>query len=939
VATADHGTDAPEALDPTPSVLFSCSLSGTVLATGAALGRLTGRTPTEVSGAPAQALLDKPSFAELQHVLRSADGGATSGSATFRLRHADGSAVEVPTSWSVLSGLAADSAQVVFVSAGRPDRRGLPLQEPFGPLSREVTVVVDAQGTVLHSSPAVAARYGYAAEDVVTSDVWCFVHPDDVASARAGYGALVADRSPRTTTLRIRDVDGNWRWVDVVAENRLDDAVAGVVCTVQDITAEVEAKRAMRAAEARFRAIADTSQEGIWVLSPSAETLYANRRMADILGTPPHQAHDLDLLAVLDPDSAAGLCGRLRTPRAPGPQRYEFAYAHPDGHERRLRVTAAPLHAEDGTHEGTVAMVSDITDVRRAEQELRVATLHDSLTRLPNRTLLVDRLRHALTRAEHSTAVLVVDLDHFRMVNDSRGHDIGDQLLIGVGARLLSAVSGRETVGRFGGDEFVIVCEDTDEQQAQAAARRLLDALTEPFRIDGAAVHVTASIGVAIAPAGTALSAVDLLRHADTAVHAAKSAGRGRVHVFEQTLGEDVEHRYALSADLRAALADDALHLEYQPVVDLRSGAVVGLEALARWTHPERGPVPPSSFVAVAELTGLAPELDRWVVRRAVRDMAALRGAGAVPEDAYVAVNLSASNLTDTFVFDDLLSWTEKAGLPSGHVVLEITETAIMQNTDLAVRLLRRLRDQGFRVAMDDFGTGYSSLAYLRDLPISALKIDRSFVADITAQQDALAIVGSIVDLARAVGVAVVAEGVETPEQAALLQRLGVVIGQGWLWSPSVPLSALLSGREWMSSLATASLATAGARTTRRWQRDVSVAHGLQRLLELHQYGASVATIAATLNAEGFRTPAGLRWHRTSVARVIAHQIRRCAGTPDVCASGRRAPWRGESAGRPPSRSVAAIAGPDIRRSKDLDGGGQPPRPSIGYAVELPGPS
>jgi diguanylate cyclase (GGDEF)-like protein len=527
--------------------------------------------------------------------------------------------------------------------------------------------------------------------------------------------------------------------------------------------------------------------------------------------------------------------------------------------------------------------------------------LQDSLTRQPNRTDLIDRLTYALETAQHSTAVLLVDLDHFRMVNASRGHHVGDQLLAGVDARLRAAVSSRETVTRCGDDEFLVICEDTDEHQADALARYLLNALAEPFLVAGAAVHVTASIGVAVAPAEPAVPATDLLRHADTAVHAGKRAGRGRVHVFEQTLGEDLEHRYALAADLRAALADEALHLEYQPIVDLRSGIVVGMEALARWTHAERGPVSPSTFVTVAELSGLAPELDRWVIRRALRDMACLRTAGVVPDDTYLAVNLSAANLTDTFVFDHLLSWTEESGLPANQLVLEITETAIMQSTDLAVRLLRRLRQQGFRVAMDDFGTGYSSLAYLRDLPISALKIDRSFVADITDQRDALAIVAWIVDLARAVGVTVVAEGVETAEQVALLQRLGCVTAQGWLWGPSVPLTALLDGREFTSPLATADEATAPDLTARRGKRDVSVAHGLRRLIELHQEGASVTAIAATLNAEGFRTPAGVRWQSTSVARVLAHQIRRCAGPADAAPSTRRVARRNEAAAHPPS--------------------------------------
>jgi diguanylate cyclase (GGDEF)-like protein/PAS domain S-box-containing protein len=809
--TADsaHGRIAAAGRDAHPTVIFSCSLTGTVLATGAALGELSGAVHAEVVGAPTRLLLQPSSHVRLQQVLRAARGGATTGSATFRFRQARGPGVEVPGTWSVLTGTSADASQLVFVSAGssagRLARRKLRMQEAFGRLSRDVAVVADAHGTLRYVSPALGTLFGYDTSAVVPWDIWSYIHADDVARARTVYGAVVDGDGPQTSTLRIRAAAGDWRWVELVAVNLLDDeAVGGIVCAVHDITDEVRDYESLQASEEMFRAIADSSEEGIWAVSATAGTLYANARMAAILGVTVERAYDFDLMCAMHPELAAGVHDRLRTRLDRGSERYEVTYAHPDGHERRLLVSAVPLFAEDGTHDGSLAVVTDVTDARRADQELRAAALQDGLTRLPNRTLLVDQLTHALARVRSSTAVLLVDLDHFSMVNDSRGHGVGDQLLIGVGTRLREAVADHQTVARFGADEFVILCEDADDDRAHAIARELLQALAEPFHIDGAPVHVAASIGVAVAPAHPALSATELLRQADTALHAAKSGGRGRVQGFDQTLGTDVEHRYALSADLRAALADGDLRLEYQPIVDLRWGVVVGVEALARWTHPDRGPVPPSDFVPVAELTGLAPELDRWVIRQALQDMAALRAVGVVPDDAYVAVNLSACNLTDSFVFDDLLTWTEAAGLPATQVVLEITETAIMQNTDVAVRLLRRLRDQGFRVAMDDFGTGYSSLAHLRDLPISALKIDRSFVADITDEQGALAIVASIVDLARGVGVAVIAEGVETPEQSALLQRLGCVTAQGWLWSPAVPITALLSGREWMTHAATA---------------------------------------------------------------------------------------------------------------------------------------
>ena len=438
-----------------------------------------------------------------------------------------------------------------------------------------------------------------------------------------------------------------------------------------------------------------------------------------------------------------------------------------------------------------------MTDLQRATGAGAAAGIPDDCEPPPDRRLVLARLTDALAGAERSTAVLLVDLDDFRMVNAAHGHGVGDRLLRFVGARLRSGVPEGDAVARSGDDEFVVVCEDTGEHSAHALACSLRDLLAEPFVVDGAIVRVTATVGVATAPAEPSVAATELLRRADTAVHAGKRGGRGQVHVYERALGEQEADRYALAAELPAALAAGALHLEYQAVVDLRTGGVVGMEALTRWRHPERGSVPPGSFVGVAELTGLAAELDRWVLRRALEDMARLREAGVVPPGAHLAVNLSAVNLDDAQLFDSLLDWTGRAGLPPGQLVLEVTETALMRDPASAAGLLRRIRDQGFGVAMDDFGTGYSSLAHLRDLPVSALKIDRSFVADIGDQPDSLAIVAWIVDLARAVDVAVVAEGVETADQAALLRRLGCGTAQGWLWGPAVTVGTLLEGRGW----------------------------------------------------------------------------------------------------------------------------------------------
>ena len=461
-----------------------------------------------------------------------------------------------------------------------------------------------------------------------------------------------------------------------------------------------------------------------------------------------------------------------------------MTYEHPDGRRRTLLVSAAPLDDAGGAVEGSLAMVIDVTDARRLEDELRRAALHDTLTGLPNRALLLDRLQHALARETRSTAVLFVDLDQFKVVNDVRGHAAGDEMLVRVAARLRETVHPTDTVARFAGDEFLVVCEDVDEDSARLLAEGLLAAMEAPFRVAEGEVHLTASIGVALSPAA---SAGALLNQADTAMYAAKMAGRHRVRVFDAGLAARVGERYELGGDLRVALVEDRLELHHQPVIDLRTGRVVGTEALARWTHPVRGEVPPEPLRGHRRGGGpRAGPGPLGTASRRSRDARSLRATGAMAPDGYVAVNFSAHTLSDPGLDGWIAETVGDAGFAPQHVLVEVTESAIMADATTAVAVLSRLRDRGFLIAVDDFGTGHSSLAYLRNLPLTTLKIDRSFVAEIATDPSALAIASSIVELARAVGLTVVAEGVETVENARLLQDLGCEAAQGWLWSPAV---------------------------------------------------------------------------------------------------------------------------------------------------------
>jgi diguanylate cyclase (GGDEF)-like protein/PAS domain S-box-containing protein len=741
----------------------------------------------------------------------------------------------------------------------------------FALRASEWVLVMDASGTLLYVSPSVSRLLDLDPAVVTGRSGWDFVHPEDLADTKRVFDAVLdVPGSSQTLVFRMHAGAGVWHWVEQAFTNRMDDAdIGGLVCNGRDVTSRVLAEQALRESEARYRSIAETAQEGIWAAEPSGHTLFANRKLADILGLSLqtiYQRPAPELLGAHDPVFVENI---LLNAGGRGPEEFELPYPHPDGTARVLHLSVSPLRDDSGAV-GLLTMITDVTEARRVEDELRHRALHDQLTGLANRSLLTDRLEQAVGRLARqnagSVAVLFADVDQFKLVNDSWGHAAGDALLVGVGARLVGALRPGDSVARFGGDEFVVVCEDTDEQQARELAAQLLAALEAPFDLDGQRVYVGASIGIAVSPPQTA---PDLLRFADAAMYRAKAAGRGRAHVFDAALADESADRLELSNHLRDALQRDELALHYQPIIELATGRVLGVEALARWQHRTRGLVSPARFVGVAELTGLANALDQWTVERACRDYAELRDTfGGQPR---IAVNISAGHLADPDFEAMVLAAAAAHDVADGGLVLEITENVLMADPGLAGVLLQRLRDRGVDSSIDDFGTGYSSLAYLGRLPVTTLKIDRAFIERITEDPDALAITASIVDLARTMRMTSVAEGVETVEQAALLRSLSCTAAQGFLWSPAMSptelialLAALPGGRFEVPSL------SAGSPRSQAAEDRVTDEHGLQRLMRLHRDGASLATIAAALNTEGFRTPGNLRWHRASVARVIS---------------------------------------------------------------------
>jgi len=657
----------------------------------------------------------------------------------------------------------------------------------------DIALMVDLEGRVLYVSPSAAVILTVALGDVVDMVDLPTVHPDDRAAVRSMIAEVCATPGACVTiTYRSTDQSGQWRWVEQVVTNRVDDDdIGGLVLNLRDVHERVQAEQALRDSEARYRLIAETAQEGIMTTDRDGTILYANRRMAELLGRPieelfGYRSHELSSQKV-----GSMVRDRTRRRHLIGSEQYEVAQEDANGVRRILHVSASPLPGVNGTPSGSLAMVTDVTAAREAEDELRRQALHDALTGLPNRTLLLDRVQHALNRQQRDhkpVAVLMADLDQFKLVNDCLGHAAGDALLVTFGQRISACVRPGDTVARSSGDEFLVLCPDVDEVQAQQLAGRVLAALSAPVDVGGRTITVTASIGVAVTPASDAET---LVGHADAAMYAAKSRGRARSAVFDAVLAHRARHELELSNDLRRALATDELALYYQPVVDLPTGHAIGVEALCRWKHPEHGFVPPAEFITVAEQSGLIEALDHWVVRRACLDAVAMRQAGVLPLSAYVAVNLSARNLGDGTLEMVLRQAAESAGLPFDALVLEVTESGVMDDPEKARSLLANLRSLGASIAIDDFGTGYSSLAYLRKFPVSTLKIDRSFVTNIADDSDNLAIVAAIIDLARALNLTTVAEGIETPGERALLAELGCAAGQGYLWSPAVPTHQL----------------------------------------------------------------------------------------------------------------------------------------------------
>lgn len=554
---------------------------------------------------------------------------------------------------------------------------------------------------------------------------------------------------------------------------------------------EAEVREVERRSEERIRALVERSSDVVTILDPKDRRIIwqapSIRRMlgydaTDSLGRQVDEAvHPDDLLRVQR--------GLMRCSSGGGHQMIACRMRHADGTWVHVEAQVED-RTDDPAVQGLLLSLRDVGERKALEERLRYQSFHDPLTGLANRVQLRERLAEALQQAaegDHKVAVVFVDLDDFKTINDSLGHAVGDTVLRTAANRISGALGAGELASRQGGDEFVILIPRVDgEDAALATARRIHNALSPEFVVDDRELALTASIGVALDDGSTPPD--EMLRNAEIAMYAAKEEGKAGIRVFEEALHRRVMDRLELGAEMPQAIENGQFFLEYQPIVELATGRIVGMEALVRWQHPVRGRIPPYQFISLAEETGAIHPLGMWVLREACRQFAELRERSSGRDHLYVSVNVSTKQLRDPDFSDRVAEVLEETGLPASALVLELTESLLVDDREEIMVQLERLKALGLRLAVDDFGTGYSVLSYLQEFPLDLVKIDKSFVDDIHIAPDKAKLVAGIVQLSDSLKLKVVAEGIEEQAQAERLREIRSPLGQGYLFSRPVPL-------------------------------------------------------------------------------------------------------------------------------------------------------
>ena len=680
----------------------------------------------------------------------------------------------------------------------RRDRRSLDDAATLNALVanlREGVYITDQQGHILDCNPAFLTMFGVQSREELeryrTYDL--MVEP----RLRNHELELVArEGAVREFEFQVKRPDGQIRTVldacTAVRDPRTQDITYHGILV--DITERIRAEEALRASEERYALVVQAANDGVWDWSIADDRTYFSPRWKAMLGHAEHEIgdHSDEWFSRVHPEDLDQMRWGLQAYLTGESPLYEHEYRmqHEDGSYRWVLCRGVAVRGPEGHATRMAGSLTDITDRRVADHQLLHDAFQDLLTQLPNRGLFTDLLARAVGRLkrhdEYLFAVMFLDLDRFKLVNDSLGHTVGDELLVAAARRLERCVRPGDTVARLGGDEFAILLDGLKSpSDATRVAERIQLEISQPYTIGGQEVFTTASIGIALSSSGYE-KPEHLLRDADLAMYRAKSLGKARYEVFDREMHALSMAQLELENDLRRALDRGEFRVHYQPIVSLATGRPVGFEALARWEHPTRGLIGPAAFIPTAEETGLIIPLGRWVLGEACRTLRAFGQQHPSDPPLTVSVNLSPRQFQQPDLVERVRGALEASGLPAACLRLEITESTVMEHAEPAMAMLAQLRALGVKLHLDDFGTGYSSLSYLPRFQIDALKIDRSFVSGMGPHGENAEIVGVIVTLARNLGMEVIAEGVETAEQLAMLRALRCGQVQGFYFSKPV---------------------------------------------------------------------------------------------------------------------------------------------------------
>jgi diguanylate cyclase (GGDEF)-like protein/PAS domain S-box-containing protein len=787
-------------VDGSGDAIFSTDPDGTVTSWNAAAERLFGHTAADAIGRDA-ALIAAPELVHEQVGMRARlrAGGPPERLETVRL-HKDGSALDL-----------------IIMASAATDETGNFLG--FSVIAHDITTRRQGERALEASQRRLAeaqhiAQLGSFEFDVATDTmVWSeelyrllsldpalaatpalfvsIVHPDDRPAIVQAWEDATQRGKPFDLICRLRISEAELRWVHArgVSELADDGTVARLAGTVRDNTERMEAERERRAAESRFEIGFDQAGIGVAIVDLDGMPIRVNPAVCAMLGRPAEELVGRLWTQFNHPEDLSpgpGILARIEA----GHDTYadERRYVRPDGSVVWASTYVSLVRDESGTPQYLLVQLLDITGRKQMEQELSEQALHDSLTGLPNRAFLADRLEHGLAEARErgtSLGVVFLDVDHFKVINDSLGHTSGDDLLRHAADRITGAIRAGDTAARFGGDEFVIVCDDVSVAAISTIAENVLEALGELCVIGNQEMNVTASVGIAIADANS--TPESLLRDSDAAMYRAKDRGRGRIEVYDEALKGKAELRLTTASDLGHALERKQFVVHYQPIVDLTTGAMVSAEALVRWKHPQRGMISPAEFIPVAEETDLILGIGAWVLEQACHELVVWQ---RTDPRLSVAVNLSVRQLAAPDIAVLVRDVVNRTGANPEQLCLELTESLFMEDVEYFAKTMDSLKALGVRLSIDDFGTGYSSLSYLKRFPVDAVKVDRSFVDGLGTDPNDSALVAGIIAMAAALGLGVIAEGVETQSQLEDLKRLHCRSAQGYYLARPMPADA-----------------------------------------------------------------------------------------------------------------------------------------------------